>query len=285
MNRTPNILALVMAGSLGGSAVAHASPEAAAVRIEVEVSVAPETKLPADDQTWTTMRHWVTDNQTAVLEGAGFVVTDDAAEVIRTELHVYGEYGVNTKGTLTAVGDPASQRAFVCEACKDSELLDKIDEQTAALAEGLRGSPSEAEGAESGPAEPEPAAGEAEGSGEAGGGEAVAEGSGPRIGGVGYAGIGALAVGLGVTMGGVIVLAQKPEDRLPMSDATVIESVHRRPLGGALTGVGASVLVAGVAMLVVDQTVLRKRRARGATARLTPSLLPGGAGLRWLGRF
>ncbi|MCA9708073.1 MAG: hypothetical protein KDK70_19635, partial [Myxococcales bacterium] len=112
------------------------------------------------------------------------------------------------------------------------------------------------------------------------------DGEGRRVGAAGYAGIGALAVGLGVTIGGVVVLTEEPEERLQASSARFVETIHRRPLGGALTGVGAGLLAAGVVLVVVDQTVLRKRRdPRRRTATLVPSVLPSSAGLLWAGHF
>ena len=293
MNRHRTILALALGGSLSTSATATAEPATAAtaVRVEVEVSVAPETSLPADDETWKTMRGWVTDHQTAVLEDAGFVVSNDASHVIRTELRVYGEYGVNTKGTLAVVGDSGSQREFICEACKDSEILAKVDGETAVLTEHLRGSLSDEQEQDADPVgasdneSTEAVPGEDDGE-DAGADEQPIDGEGPRLGAAGYAGIGAMVVGVGVTIGGLVVLTEDPEEGLQASSARFIESVHRRPLGGALTGIGAGLLVTGVALVIVDQTVLRKRRARGRTAAMfTPSLLPSGAGVAWIGRF
>lgn len=299
MNRHRTILALALGGSLSMSATANATatansePEAnaTAVRIEVEVSVAPETSLPADDQTWKTMRRWVTDNQTSVLEDAGFVVSEDAAYVVRTELSVYGEYGVNTKGTLSLIGDAGSQREFVCEACKDSEILAKVDDETEVLADRLRAKLSagpEQEAQHASATEPESTAAR-RGNGNSGDsavGNRPVDGEAKRLGAAGYAGIGSLVVGLGVTIGGVIVLAEEPEQRLQASSARFIETVHRRPLGGALTGIGAGLLATGVVLVVVDQTVLRKRRAhRRSAATLAPSILPNGVGLSWGGRF
>lgn len=217
MNRHQPMIALVLGGALGAPLVASAAPgaDAPAVRIEVEVTVAPETSLPADDDTWKTMRTWVTDNQTAVLEDAGFVVTDDAARVIRTEIEVYGEYGVNTKATLTLVGDSGAPRELVCEACKDSEILAKIDDETAVLAERLQGSLGSggevvAEQETGSGGEPSTDGGGDQGLVENGTSEEPTDHGGKRLGVAGYVGIGALAAGLGVTVEGSWCCSKSP---------------------------------------------------------------------------
>ncbi len=294
MNRHRTIIAVVLWGSLSlpTTAIAGSPTDATAVRIEVEVSVAAETGLPADDPTWKTMRRWVTDNQTTVLEGAGFVIGDDATRVIRTELDVYGEYGVNTRGRLMLVGDTDSHREFTCEACKDSEILAKIEGETIALTEHLKTELPADQGAAIEPAvgtESEtatPAASGDDGTEQATGAGASDDAEEWRLGVAGYTGFATLAVGLGMTLGGVIVLTREPEQRLQASSARFIETAHRRPLGGALTGVGAGLLATGVVLLVMDRTVLLKRRAhRNTKAKLAPSLTPNGAGLFLAGRF
>ena len=293
MNRRKTMIALALGGALWGPAVASASPSAdtPAVHIEVEVTVAPETSLPADDETWKTMRTWVTDNQTGVLEDAGFVVSDDAARVIRTEIEVYGEYGVNTKATLTLVGDSGAPRELVCEACKDSEILAKIDDETEALAERLRAElTSEGEHATEQEAVTEAKSG-VEDHGEDEGGAPIADDGptdrkGKRFGVAGYVGFGALAAGVGVAVGGIIVLAEEPSRRPWPGHNGDLELADRVPLGGALAGVGASLIVTGAVLLVVDQTVLRKRRsARMRASALVPVPWSGGAGLSWSARF
>lgn len=107
-----------------------------------------------------------------------------------------------------------------------------------------------------------------------------------RVGAVGYAGIASMVAGLGVTAGGVVVLLEDPSERVRPGHPADLEVSDRVPLGGALTGIGAGLLVAGATMLVVDQTVLRRRReGKARTSAWVPVLWSGGAGLSWSGRF
>ncbi|MCX4240181.1 hypothetical protein [Paraliomyxa miuraensis] len=287
MNRT-TIIAGMLAGVLATPTGALAEPvEETPVRIEVDVSALPKADFPENT------RQWIVDNQTAVLGREGFVVTNDAIHAMRIEVSRYGEDGIHLKARMLLVGDPGSVREITCEACLNSQFLKKVDEETAVLAGELRQKLATAE-PEPVESEPEPEAEpEADDEGETGAeGEDGAASDEPTdrdpkaIGPAGFAGIGTLAVGLGVTLGGIIVLAQGPEERLQASSARFIETVDRRPLGRSLTGIGAGMLATGVVLVVVDQTVLRKRRARrsGATS-LAPALLPNGAGLSWAGRF
>ena len=286
MNRT-TIIAGMLAGLLATPTAALAEPLGeTAVRIEVDVSALPKADVPENT------RRWIVDNQTAVLEREGFVVRDDAIHAMRIEVSRYGEDGIHTKARLLLVGDPDSVREITCEACLNSQFLKKVDAETAVLASELRQKLAAAEPepvSEPGPAaETEPAAADdvTEEHEERATSDEPSDRESKRLGAAGYAGIGTLAVGLGVTLGGIIVLTEEPEERLQASSARFIETVHRRPLGGALTGIGAGVLATGVVLVVVDQTVLRKRRARrSAATSLAPALLPNGAGLSWAGRF
>lgn len=107
-----------------------------------------------------------------------------------------------------------------------------------------------------------------------------------KVGPVGWAGVASLALGVGVTVGGIIVLSEDPTVQLQPLDRHVEETISRRPLGIGLTATGASLLGAGIVMLVLDQTILRRRRARGrASAEVVPSISPTRAGLALTGRF
>lgn len=284
MNRT-SIIAAMVAGALAMPSVALAEPPAkTAVRIEVDVSALPKADFPENTQ------RWIVDNQTAVLEREGFVVADDASHVMRIEVSRYGEDGINTKARLMLVGDPGSVREFTCEACLNSQFLKKVDEETAALAAELRrelAAPAQ-EPAPEPASDPEPAAAAdtaKANDGPAAGDEPV-DHEGQRLGAAGFAGIGALAVGAGLTLGGVIVLAEEPRVRIPADDTLVEEVTTRDRLGAGLAATGASLLVAGVVLVVVDQTVLRKKREkRSAAAVLHPSLTPAGFGVSVTGRF
>lgn len=283
MNRT-TIIAAWLAVVLAIPTHALAGPAAeTAVRLEVDVSALPKTDFPENT------RRWIVDNQTAVLEREGFVVKGDASRVMRIEVSRYGDDGIHMKARLMIVGDPGSVREFDCEACLNSQFLKKVDAETATLAVELRRELEEPVVEE--PAEPgselQPAAAD-EGTDapvEHAVSDAPADHDGKRLGVAGYAGIGALALGLGVTLGGVIVLADGATVRLQHRNDDIEEVTDRVPLGAGLTGAGVALLVAGAVLVAVDQTVLRKRRARRAETAFVPVVSPTGVGVTWSARF
>lgn len=277
------IIATAVACALAMPSLASAEPlPETAVRLEVDVSALPKDRLAEDTRTW------VLKHQTTAFEEAGFVVTDDASRVVRIEISRYGEYGVNTKARLMVVGDEGSLREFSCEACRDSQFLDKVGQETAALADQLRAELEEGHepAAEQQPAAEQPASTtQGEGTRPAQGEDPV-DHEGKHIGAAGYAGIGALAVGAGVTLGGAIVLLQGESRRLRPEHDQQLEVTDRAPLGAGLTVVGVGLLVAGAVLVAVDQTVLRKRRARQTQASVVvPIVSPAGLGLSWAARF
>lgn len=289
MTIRPSIIATLLAGALAWPAPAGAEPRSGqAVRIEVDVSALPRGTRYTEDT-----RRWVLRNQTAVLEGAGFVVRDDASKAVRIEISRYGEHGVHTRARLMVVGDAGSVREIECESCMDSKFLARVDEETAALAKRLREAPevpAMEPAVEPAPApepepEPEEQATTETHEEQANGDEPVSHES-KRLGAAGYAGIGALAAGLGVTLGGIVVLTEDASQRPRPDHDQDFEVTDRVPLGAGLTVVGAALLVSGAALLAVDQTVLRKRRAHRARASIVmPIVSPAALGFSWTTRF
>lgn len=284
--RRPTI-AIALAGVLAMPTLAVAAPDPQrSLRLEVDVSA-----LPKEDRYTEDTRRWVLETQTAALEDAGFTVTDNAADVIRIEISRYGEYGIHTRATLMLVGDPGSAREFTCEACKDSDFIAKVDEQTQRLAEELRSEHEDAPApAVEAPAVVEESSASVDGEAVEGtkpeANEPPADRRGKALGSLGYAGIASLAAGVGLTVGGIVVLLEDPSRRLLPGQDNDIEVTDRTPLGAGLTGVGAALLVAGAALLVTDQTVLRKRRDSKTQASIfVPTLWSTGAGFSWTARF
>lgn len=286
MRRQRSILATmatVVTCSLAMPGLASAAPPPdATVRLEVDVSALPKDRLAEDTRTW------VLKHQTTAFQEAGFTVSEDASRVVRTEISRYGEYGVNTKARLIVVGDEGLIRELTCEACRDSQFLDKVGQETAALAEQLR----EIEASREPVVEPEPtieqppeAATQDEGT-EPARGEAPTDHDGAPLGAAGYAGIGALAVGAGMTLGGAIVLLQGESSTLHPDRDRQLEVTDRAPLGAGLTSVGIGLLVTGAVLVTLDHTVLRKRRSSRAQASVVvPVVAPTGLGLSWAARF
>jgi len=288
MNDRRLLLALALTGALTFPAMASAAPAPApapAVRIEIDTSALPKDDYEADT------RRWVTDNQTAVLEEAGFIVSDDAPRSIRIVISRYGEYGVHTRARLMIVGDEASVRAFDCEMCADSKFLAMVDDETKVLADRLRERMSASDGAEP---SPEPAA-TAPGSEPAPAGrepaqpveeDPLVDQPDPRLGGAGYAGIASMVAGVGLTVGGVVMVTRPSSEGLRPGGDDQLEITDRVPLGAALTGIGASLMVAGAVLVAVDQTVLRRRRAgRSHASTWSPTVSPTSLGLSWASHF
>lgn len=284
MNRA-SIIATMAAGALAMPTTALAEPPSeTAVRIEVDLSALPKADFPENT------RRWIIDNQTAALQREGFVVRDDASHVMRIEVSRYGEDGIHTKARLMLEGDPDSVREFTCEACLNSQFLKKVDEETAALAAELRhelAAPKREDEAEpTTEAEPLVTADATETRKLPATNDEPENHEGARVGTVGLVGIGELAVGAGLTLGGAVVLLQDPRVRVLPEDTLVEEVTTRDRLGTGLAAAGASLLVSGIVLVVLDQTVLRKQREkRSATAAFRPSLSPAGFGVSLTGRF
>lgn len=100
---------------------------------------------------------------------------------------------------------------------------------------------------------------------------------------MGSSGIVLGAAGLGLAVTGIIRMAEPDTRALHPENAELILVTSSRRQGGALVGAGLGVAVVGAAMLVVDLTVLRKRRARRFAA--APVLGSSTAGVRLRVRF
>lgn len=100
---------------------------------------------------------------------------------------------------------------------------------------------------------------------------------------VGTSGIVLGAAGLGLAVTGIIRMVE-PETRTiaPHNDELIL-IINTGRQGRALLGAGLGVAAVGAAMLVVDLTVLRKRRERRFTA--APVLGSSAAGMRLRVRF
>jgi hypothetical protein len=100
---------------------------------------------------------------------------------------------------------------------------------------------------------------------------------------VGLAGIIVGAAGLGLAASGIVRIAEGETRMLDPNNHEYLIVTNPRPQGQALLGAGLGVTAVGVAMLAVDLTVLRKRRA-GRVA-VAPSFGRAAAGLHVRVRF
>lgn len=273
------------------SAHVEPAPETYAVtRLEVDVSKLKDGS-PMKQSVAKLARAEVTDAMLAELTRRGVTLVDeDAQATLRVSLwwedYEKSHYGI--KAEVIRDGQSRILMTDECELCDEAKVAHVVTDMLSGLMGHLvieREEPAQVEA----PVEPEPAETEPEVEPQTDGPPPEDQPEQPhakRIGGVGYAGIAAAAAGLGVGIGGLVVAVQTPAERLASNDDTTTEVVNRRPLGLALVGTGAGLVVAGAVLIAVDQTVLRKRRERGtSTTALVPTLSPYGAGLAWVGRF
>jgi hypothetical protein len=102
------------------------------------------------------------------------------------------------------------------------------------------------------------------------------------IGALGGVGIGVSVLGVGMLVAGGVELGRgRIYDDVTQS-VTERTGIDHRPVGGAMLGVGAVMLTAGVTMLVVDLVRSKKQRQAGL---VHPLLGPSIVGLGYAGRF
>lgn len=107
-----------------------------------------------------------------------------------------------------------------------------------------------------------------------------------KIGPVGYVGISSLALGVGSLIAGGVFLARGVVVE-PDTGALFLNATDYRPLGAALLGAGAGMMVLGSVMVGVDAGVLLPRRRTRARAQLDGVALASGGrtGVFFAGRF
>lgn len=278
------VIAAALVHALLAPASARAEPpvaRAGAVRLDVDVSALP------DDRFTKALRANLLESHKATLEREGIAVDDGAGEVLRIEIGRYGPNDIHYRVTLEIVGDEGSTRELTCEACTDAQLLEKVEAETAVLAERLARDDAPSEPAAEPPLEVArtPAAADPE----------TAEGD-PRsaepaiiapqdpenrdsapLGTMGKAGIGLLSGGAVAVVSGGIAFAVGERVDPAVGLMRDRGGLDYGPAGVALMVSGGAALVTGAALLAVDRTRARKR----ASVLLLPS--PGGAVIT--GRF
>jgi hypothetical protein len=245
---------------------AHAA-EGERVRVVVDVSMLGEEEASFADAISPGLR--------AAIEGAGYVldeqVSADATVRVRVRYFNEGDLDYQIDLDISAGEQLARIDTIACPQCFESDIVAKVDAQheviLAALARMLAEDGREPTNA----SEPEPR---------------VNEEPEPRpkpIGVVGGVGIGVAALGVGALVAGGVELGRgKVYDAVTQIE-TQRSFVDHRPVGGALLGVGAVVLAAGITMVIVDVVQAKKRRDR--TSLAVPLLGPNMVGLGFSGKF
>lgn len=255
-------------------ATARAEGPEPSLELEIDVSA-----LPRDDET-EGLRFLLVEAQTRILRDGGIAVVEDGSASARLRVVVsrYGEGDLNYRFTVMLLEGEAMavERTLTCDLCRDTELITKVSEEVARVSGRFAYEREEAARVEGSASEGEPTGAE-----EGNPAEKVR-----RVGGAGWAGIGLAAAGIGLGIGGAVELARPSTWDLRPDDNRYEVSVRPRALGAALLGVGGSLLVTGVVLLAVDQTVLLERRMRRVRRMaLVPSFSSTGVGVSWSGRF
>lgn len=278
---TTMILISTLSLALGAAPQPAVADPPAYVRTRVEVDIEPlVTGSPGEDpETERGLAEGVRDE---VLEGLGEALGErnvpldpSSADAVikvglRWQVYLDSHYEIRVEvqraGSTQLVTD--SLECVLCDGTKLAAVL--VDEVPSLLRHLEVTSPEEESETEAGPPVSVATSG------------APADEPAPRakpLGPVGYAGIAASIVGgVGIAVGAVS-LARGEQETLE-GNPRFQRIDDYRPRGAALVGVGGAVFVAGVVMIVVDQTVLKRRRVRSARRPLvSPTVHANGAAL------
>lgn len=287
-------ISLVCGAFLGWSAsssVAYAAapkPSYAETRVEVDASKLERGGSTMEKSVASMSRNEVLQ---AVTQGLGKHVTvvDEGGEaVVHVEL-LWREYETSYYGVRIEVrrGSEAELVAVdECKLCDEEKLAAKVASRVPEVLAYLVNEQEEPEAQPREEPQPEAEPGASPPTQEQQ--PSPEEDDGPgyrRVGVAGYVGIASLALGVAGLAGGIPVLLEEPTTGARPNDDYVIETRDRVPLGATLVGIGGGLLLTGAVLVAVDQTVLRKRRARRGAVTLVPSLSPTGANLGLVGRF
>lgn len=242
------VSSLALACGLSSAAPSDTPPSTV---LEVDVSAIPDAEIAAKLETR------LVEQQTDTLAQSEITVVDAADEhdfTIAVTVAFAGERGLDYQATVTlaSVEDEAlvSETTITCERCTDSELVAKVREVVTRLTGQMLYARTEDE--------PNP---DAEGAGHDDRREADvprADGTDTRrIGPLGGAGIGLLAVGIG-GVGAGIPLAVRPA--AVRGDPGEIEERSLRPLGIGLSVAGGLLVAGGAALIAIDVTRRKKQR-------------------------
>jgi hypothetical protein len=223
------------------------------------------------------------------LQGQGVTHTDaPAGPELQVTLKERDAGGYRVDYVIVYDGKPVKNGAggFDCQLCTEDELVEKVEALVIQVAPKMVVPEPETDGGsdtEPDVEDPDDDGGSGSHDGNGGGGGTVEDGDPNGLRGMGKAGIALMVVGgLGV-IGGVPLLVIQP---LPVENDPLQATKARntKPMGGAMLGVGAAVLVTGVVLLALDRKLAKARRTKAA-AMVHPWLRADGGGVGVVGRF
>jgi hypothetical protein len=239
-----------------------AQADSASIRVIVDTEALGDAEAPFEGAANERLR--------AALEEAGYELDDSvrANATVRVRISYFNEADLDYQIDVDlAVGEQILQLGTLgCPSCVEDDLLRAIDGRHAEILTAL-------ERALAQQTKPQPV-GDVDP-------PAAPTTKAKPIGALGGVGIGVSVLGVGMlVVGGIEFGRGRMYDDVVDTERT---GVDHRPVGGALLGVGAVMLTAGVTMLVVELVRSKKRRQQAGLAH--PLLGPNLVGLGYSARF
>ncbi len=251
------------------NAAAQAPAQPARVRVVVDAKDLGEAEGFFSEQVGEQVRE--------AIQGAGYEILDsvDADATVRVRISFFNaadlDYKIDTD--VSAGAEIVQLPRLDCPQCVDEDLLERIEGQRGEILAGIEKALLKEDRRNGGDA----------GDGDAGDGD----GDGVRvapIGPLGGVGIGVLAAGLGLTIGGAVELGRgEVFDDVP--DAGFLTGKDHGPRGRVLLGTGLVSVALGGALLVTDLVLRAKKREWHRYGAAVPIIIPRGLGLGWVGQF
>jgi hypothetical protein len=271
----PRLLALSVASAVALAVPIPAWASAPATKATVEVDVALDQ--PDDDALAARLRG----DLVKALNAEGIAVTKStSAGVGAIKLHVKWNADDNHEITAEVLADGDTKTPeggpWVCDTCRETQLSAKVVELLP-LVVPLLPETQEATAADGGPGDAGAGPGDDGGSGapdpKNGGGKR-------KLGPMGKAGIGVLAVGVSGAVAGGVLAGMGVKRNTDGVDPQDVDVTDLRKPGIPIAVVGAALAVTGLALLAVDLSRSRKR-----STTMAPVFGPRMAGIGVAGRF
>lgn len=264
---------------------APSSPPGVELKIDVEPLVEnsgaddPENERELAEET----RDFTTELLSKALEENGVAVADtDAEATVAVTLDWVNYLDSHYEVTIDLTYGGKTQRiadGLECELCDGPKVAGLVAGQSAKIAQALKAGDDAADPPPDNPPPEDPPPEDP---------PSETTPKGKAMGPLGYTGIALTVAGIGTGIGGGVLLARGEQQSLD-GERGQLKVENFRPAGIGLAATGGALLVTGVALLIVDQTVGRKRRDREAVQKahgsFAPTLGPDRVGISAIVRF